>query len=285
MRQRAALQSCAGPAIDEPFGGSEGHASRWLRLFRGVFFIVGCAIVLAVIAPLARGLPGLWKELAAGVLGSVGAFALTALFTRWERLRLGNVGAAPGRGSLPRLAVGFLIGLALFALWESTLAAFIHLRWVRAPATGAASLILALAAYLSLAGREELSFRGYPLRRWAQPFGLWGAQFLVALAFAAEHRVGGQPWLSALAGAGTGSLLFGMAAIATRGLALPIGLHAAWNFGDWLLGGKSSAGLWKPILEQRYKETAQLAGTISYLGVMTAAILAFWWWHRRRKIP
>src|SRR5580704_13498679 len=47
MRQRAAHQSCAGPAIDRPFGGSEGQASRWLRLFRGVFFIVGCAIVLA----------------------------------------------------------------------------------------------------------------------------------------------------------------------------------------------------------------------------------------------
>jgi len=33
-----------------------------------------------------------------------------------------------------------------------------------------------------------------------------------------------------------------MAALATKGLALPIGLHAAWNIGDWARGGKGTGG-------------------------------------------
>jgi membrane protease YdiL (CAAX protease family) len=55
----------------------------------------------------------------------------------------------------------------------------------------------------------------------------------VAFAFAVEHVVGGMRWLHAILGAGIGSLLLGMAALATRGLAMPISLHAAWNFGQW----------------------------------------------------
>ena len=70
-----------------------------------------------------------------------------------------------------------------------------------------------------------------------------------------------------------------MAAIATRGLALPIGLHAAWNFGDWMRGGKGSMGFWKPVVEDSLKEWSAFAGMTSYVLVMCSATLAFWWWH------
>lgn len=133
---------------------------------------------------------------------------------------------------------------------------------------------------IALSCREELGFRGYPLRRLERSFGLWEAQIIVALVFALEHMAGGWPWERALLGAGVGSLLFGMAAIATEGLALPIGLHAAWNFGDWMLGGKGSAGLWKPVVEEGRQGRAQLVGT-AYLVAIGSATFAFWIWNRR----
>ena len=277
------LQADSQGAIELNSTASKNTSLRWRLLGRVVLFSLGCAFVLAATAPLTRALPGLWPDLVLGTVASLGAFGLTMLFVRWERLRLEDVGAAPAWRSLPRFALGFLIGLFLVALSASVSAAIAHVRWVREPGVTLAATTVTLLTYIVLSCREELGFHGYPLRRLERFFGLWAAQIIVAIVFAVEHMAGGWPWERALLGAGVGSLLFGMASIATRGLALPIGLHAAWNFGDWMLGGKGSAGLWKPVVEEGQQGRAQLDKTIAYLAVMGSATFAFWIWHRRRS--
>jgi hypothetical protein len=147
---------------------------------------------------------------------------------------------------------------------------------------------MALLAYITLASREELAFRGYPLRRLDSSFGAWTAQFVVALVFAVEHVAGGSTWTNAILGVFVGSLLFGMAALVMRGLAVPIGLHAAWNFGQWTLGEKETSGLWRPIVEQGYKLHVDRVGMLSYLLVFGSATVALWLFgnfrtHRERK--
>jgi membrane protease YdiL (CAAX protease family) len=254
---------------------------RWYVLGRVALFIVACAVVLAAVSPIAAKMPGRWPELLTGLLSSLGAFALTLLFVRWERLNLDDVGAAVNARSVMRLASGFLIGLLLVALWAAILAASGSMRWARASGGGLSSAVIALAAYLALACREELAFRGYPLRRLDERFGFVFAQLFVALVFAAEHKLGGWPWSRALAGAGVGALLFGMAAIATRGLAVPIGLHAAWNFGQWALGLYGGPAFWKPFASQGHQERAPFAESVTYIGVFGSATLAFWLWRRR----
>lgn len=145
-------------------------------------------------------------------------------------------------------------------------------------------IAVTLITYVLLACREELAFRGYPLRRLYSSFGLWGSQAIVAVAFALEHVAGGSTWMNAILGAAVGSLLFGMAAIATRGLAVPIGLHAAWNFGDWMHGGKASGGLWRPIGPENYQARADIVAMGGYVAVMVASTATCWWLNRRREI-
>src|ERR1700687_272511 len=77
--------------------GRAGEAHRWRAAGRVVLFIFGCAVVLAATAPFASKLQGKWPEFVIGTVASIGTFALTMLFVRWERLRLEDVGAAPGR--------------------------------------------------------------------------------------------------------------------------------------------------------------------------------------------
>jgi uncharacterized protein len=252
---------------------------RWRSLGRVFLFIIGCAIILAVITPLAPK-SGLMPQVFIGAIASLWAFGLTILFVRWEGLRLNAVGALPDRRSLLRFAIGFLIGAILVALNSTILWSAGHVRWVRTPEIGFSDVMTTLVAYLCLAVREELAFHGYPLQRLKSFFGLWGAQLVVAFVFALEHVLGGSTWGLALLGAGVGSLLFGMAAIATRGLALPIGLHAAWNIGDWMRGGKGSVGFWKPVVEDGFKERTAFVGMTSYVVVMCFATLVIWWWHR-----
>jgi membrane protease YdiL (CAAX protease family) len=199
----------------------------------------------------------------------------------WEGLRLTDVGAAISKRSPLHFAIGFILGLLLVVLHMSILGFAGHVRWVRSEGVGSLQIATSLTIYFLLSCREELAFHGYPLQRLMPAFGLWGAQSIVALVFAVEHVAGGSTWVQALFGAGVGSLLFGMAAIATRGLAVPIGLHAAWNFGDWMRGGKGFGGFWHAVTADVFRDRADLVGMIGYVIVMVSAMLAFWWWYRR----
>ncbi len=152
------------------------------------------------------------------------------------------------------------------------------------PENGIVMAAITLVAYLALASREELAFHGYPLRRLEQSFGIWRAQLIVALVFALEHMVGGWPWTRALFGAGVGSLFFGMAAIATRGLAVPVGLHAAWNFGQSIMGLNGEPSIWRVVVDNGQEQRIEHLRTISYLAVMGSATLAFWFWHRKMHL-
>jgi hypothetical protein len=129
---------------------------HWRSLGRVFLFIIGCAIILAVITPLAPKKSGLMPQVFIGAIASLWALGLTILFVRWEGLRLNAVGASPDRRSLLRFAIGFLIGAILVALNSTILWSAGHVRWVRVPEIGFSDVIIALVAYLSLSVREEL---------------------------------------------------------------------------------------------------------------------------------
>ena len=63
---------------------------------RVVAFIVGCAVWLAVSNAISQPLAGAAQQLATGVIAAVGAFVVTWLFARWDKLRLCDVGANVG---------------------------------------------------------------------------------------------------------------------------------------------------------------------------------------------
>ena len=249
---------------------------KWSTVARISLFFLICALLLILAGPFCSRLPGQLSQVALGSITTVATVMVTGLFLRWDKLRFSDVGAAPTRQSMIRMLVAFAIGLLLVALQTCFVMLTGHVHWVRNSSISLASVGTALLAYLTLASREELAFRGYPLRRLDSSFGLWRAQFVVALVFSLEHVAGGSTWTNAMLGAFVGSLLFGMAALATQGLAVPIGLHAAWNFGQWTLGEKDTSGLWKAVVEQGYGLHVDRMGMLGYLLVFGSATIAFY---------
>jgi hypothetical protein len=233
-------------------------------------------LLLILAGPLCSRVHGQWSQVALGSMTTVATVIVTGLFLRWDKLRFRDVGAAPDRLSAVRMLAGFALGLLLVALQTCFVILAGHVHWVRTASVGLAAVRTALLAYGTLASREELAFRGYPLRRLESCFGVWIAQIVVALVFAMEHVAGGSTWVNAMLGAFVGSLLFGMAALVMRGLAVPIGLHAAWNFGQWTLGEKESSGLWTPVVEQGYKQHVDHMGMLGYLLVFGLATVMFY---------
>src|SRR5258706_1276523 len=258
--------------------------SQWRSIGRVLLFLAACAFALTLTASLPVGPRGPLQLLTIAFLASLGSFALTVLFVRWDGLRLRDVGAMPKGSSLGLFAIGFAFGLFLIALHSFLVAIAGHVHWIPAVRPTASQASLVLTGYLFLATREELAFHGYPLRRLQEFFGVWGAQATISAVFALEHMVGGWPLAQALWGAAIGSLLFGSASVATQGLAVPIGIHAAWNIGDWLRGYKPEAGLWRPKIQAGFEGAAASAGLWCYVGIMALAIFAFWCWHRRRRV-
>lgn len=256
---------------------------QWRSVGRVLLFLAACTLVLVMTASLAFVRSSPWQELMIGSIAGLGSLVLTALFVRWDGLRLGDVGARPNANSPGRLAIGFALGLLLVALHSFLVAVAGHVQWVRTerPTIHHASLVVI--GYLLLAAREELAFHGYPLRRLQELLGLWPAQAAIAAVFALEHLAGGWSFGQALWGAAMGSLLFGMASIATRGLAVPIGIHAAWNVGDWIRGNRAEPGVWRPEIATGFEGAASRAGIWCYVLVMALAVLCFWWWHRAQK--
>jgi hypothetical protein len=251
--------------------------------------MLACAVSLAAAAPWVKNVSSPWKELALGAVLSVSGFLLTALFVRWDRkplaLGLEEVGVWTPRGerrwAAARFGVGFGLGLALVAV---TTAALGVVGGVRFQLAGDARLVewgAVLLGYLLLSSREELAFRGYPLFRLRAVLGDWPALVIVALIFAAEHRLGGWDWGRALYGAGVGSLVFGMAALATRGLALPIGIHAAWNFGQWVVGLRGDGAPLKATVLPADQAHFDLVHSVSYVIVMAGAGVGLLVWKRR----
>jgi membrane protease YdiL (CAAX protease family) len=257
--------------------------TRFVRLRvigRAILFMIVCAIILAGVSPWIPKLDGMRTEFFLGLVTAIGSLFATLLFVHWERIPAKDLGVVPDRRSGLRLLCGFLIGLIVVGTWALASAATGYVRWARGPGTGASAAILALVAYLALACREELAFHGYPLRRLQHPLGVWGAQITVAMMFALEHRIGGYDWLHAIFGAGVGSLLFGMAAIVTRGLAVPIGIHSAWNLGQWMLGVRGHPAIWQAVIEENHSNETEIAMVTIYVLVMTAATCVFWCWYR-----
>jgi membrane protease YdiL (CAAX protease family) len=223
-----------------------------------------------------------WQLTAWGLASSGGLLALSLFLMRIEKGPRTNLDLAVSPSSLRRFSIGVFLGLASFGIHVSTVATFagpIRFEWVSG--VGAMAALIYFARFLSTSCMEELGFRGYALRRLAGRLGPWPAVSLTAVAFGLSHLLYGWDLRTIALGVIPGGLLWGMSAVATRGLAVPIGLHAAWNFASWSAGNRAETGLLHMIVEDDALEQIRAVGTASYLSIFAALTVGFWFVHRR----
>jgi membrane protease YdiL (CAAX protease family) len=218
------------------------------------------------------------------LVASVLTFGLTLAFARWDRLRRDSIGLGSSSRSIPRFALGTLIGLSLGSAQALISHALGHTLWVHTPSSILGPIGIAALAFFFGALREELAFHAYPLFRLDRDLGPWPALVIVTLVFAAEHVAGGVTWFHAITGAAVGGLFFGLLAFITRGIAVPIGAHAALNFSLWLFGAKDDSGLFRIIPQPGFERSVEINTTIAYILVMCVAIaIALLYWRTATK--
>ena len=84
-------------------------------------------------------------------------------------------------------------------------------------------------------------------------------------------------WLALVVlGPPVGALLFGLAAFRTRGLAVPLGIHSAFNFCQWFMGQKEGlAGPFRAVVDAGHESQTESVGYATYVAGMLIAAFIF----------
>ena len=254
-----------------------------MKIIRPILFCLLCAIALATISGLVKNFPSEWNQHLLLVITIVITYGLTVLFTRWEKLPLKKTGVVANKATAKKVAIGFGIGLLMTMLQPIIVLLLGHYKMTFNPSVSAYPIFFYFILYVLVAVREELAFRGYPLFSLNYSFNLLTAQLIILILFSLEHIAGGMTWIQAFLGVGTGALLFGFAAIKTKGIALPIGLHIAWNFGQWCFGFKKEPGIFQGFTDKGFESVTERNSWIGYLLIMAIAIAIFIFYKPKTK--
>lgn len=226
----------------------------WILIFLGFIVLTRFAY-----KPLTHGL----KEMGLGKLWLEPAAFLFTLLATWActRLRgepLSSVGYRLDRRWFTEIAGGALLGIGTALAVVGMIWAIGGVRFESDATRSVGAMITGLYVLLFVALMEENLFRGFVFQRMLDGIGVWPAQIAMASLFALAHwgspAMEGSTAIAATLDLFLGALLLGVAYLRTRSLALPVGLHLGWNWGQgYLFGfsvsGNQQAGWLKPIFQ------------------------------------
>ena len=222
--------------------------NRDRRLRNGWWVAAFLALLAALLAPAILVSAHLGREVT--LFDQVVIIALATLAIQALRRRsVFEVTGRPGLRWIAQLALGSALGGLLMAAPALALTLGGWVRWEVAAATPSAlwSAVLLMAG---VAVAEELLFRGVLFQRLIAGIGLWPAQIVVGLFFVLTHM--GNPGMEGATRIWAGvnifaaSILFGLAYVRTRSLALPIGLHFMANVTQGIVLGFGVSGAAEP---------------------------------------
>jgi CAAX protease family protein len=218
-----------------------------------------------------------------------GAFSLTLAAITWAALALDRsgfraLGLVPTRARVGEFLFGFVVSVGLFAALALVRGASVAAVWRFAGAEAVVGACAGLIIAFLLFFPEELLFRGYAFQRLVPALGAWPAILISACLFGVYHVVGSGMWgigaFFTFAMPALGGVVLGWAAVRSKGLALPIGLHLGGNwvqasvFSFQPRGDASPAALWTASLTETQLQSLYAPELVTHLPYIAAMLLA-----------
>ena len=245
---------------------------------------VACCVLftalLAVVAPLKSMLPPQYERYVYGVIGTLVAFAVVAMFVKIQKTDRAAIGLQWCPSTIKNFIAGFLSGVVLSGAMLFVVVYFNGLQLEKTNASLLTFLGWAMSLLL-LSFMEEVGFRTYAFTTLNKAAGPWVAQVIIAVLFAFYHVAGGQPVVSALLGPGTWAFIFGYAVLRSGGIAMATGIHFAANLVQAAISQKKDyTGLWKIQAPQEITAAMQsridTTGFILQLSLLIIGIILTW---------
>jgi uncharacterized protein len=230
-------------------------------------------------------------EMAVNLFVCVSVILFTWFILKLEKRKLDEIGWRPMNSRhWGQLIMGTVIGMAMLIAVAYTLKWQTDFRWESTPLPMLTILTL-FVTVLASAYVQELAFRGYPFQLLLTNYGVWPAQIIIAIFFGLmhlSHNMSFSDVASIMFTTGIGSMLFGLAYLKTKNLALPTGIHFGWNLLQILLPrhpSQNGKGLVK-IVEGSFDATQLNVWTwiMPYAVIMLIVGSGIWFFNRKSKI-
>ncbi len=230
-----------------------------------------------------------WSSALYGTIATIATSICTLLFIKLEKKTLFEYGLVLEKKTFVRFIGGLAIGTIIFSLIILLLLVFTELRMEKSKQVWEWKNLFWYLLIIPAAFMEELAFRSYTFINLNKVFGLRITQIIVAIAFAVYHILMGWDIGIAILGPGIWAIVFGLAAVWSKGIAVPTGIHVALNLIQQMIGLKTgdSEPIW--LLHQSATASAaslsrtEMMGILSQVFVLVVAILFMEWYCRKIK--
>lgn len=242
---------------------------------------------LLVVFSFAKGfIPNDFERLAHGVIGTVAAFLTTVLFLKFDRKPFSDIGLTVERNTVAKFFVGVITGVVIMGLLATSVIYFTNGGMEVNRRSNLLHFLLVTAPLLPLAFMEELGFRAYPLEMLKDKIGVRLSIVITSVLFALYHVANGWTVASSFYGPAVWGLVFGLAAVYSKGIAMPTGIHYAANLTTSAFGAKNTAAsIW--TIKQADTSTTKYQGTdwptiLPALALLVLAIICIEAYMRRK---
>ncbi len=236
-------------------------------------------------------LPARWERFAYGILGTMAVCFAVWIMLKVEKKKFSDYGLCWQKDTFLKFVKGFFIGAVVLSTIILILLVFTQYKISANPAKWDPWSAFWYLSLIPLALMEEIAFRSYPFLKLKKVFGLRSTQVIIAVGFALYHILQGWGFQLAFLGPGIWAFVFGLAAISSKGIALPTGIHVALNLIQQLIGlkGDASESVLQFSLPVNVSDAAiaqaQTWGIITQLLVLAAAIICMEIYIRKNNSP
>lgn len=238
-------------SLTKLFIGPNGIRAGWRLL---IFVVIWGALVAAAVALATRGHRANPQLTALTTLRDEGVAALVTLLAMWimakiEARSIADYGLPAREAFRDKFCIGLLIGFGAITILLGSLRAA-HVFYFGSVALQGTQVLKYAAlwglAFLCVGFFEETFFRGYVLFTLTTGMTFWPAAVVLSGLFGYIHHSNpGESWMGAF-NAGLFGVLICLLIRRTGNLWLPIGFHAAWDWGETYFYGVADSGLVAP---------------------------------------
>jgi membrane protease YdiL (CAAX protease family) len=273
-------------------------------LLKIILFVAIGLTVYEVLPPLLWSmLPDLgpFRGAAKGSMATVIILSILSwYFLKSDKKTFATIGLEARGKRLLQLIAGVAAGVLMNALISFSLSLFFDFQWQLNKDYNISIILFGLVLNIWSASAEELIYRGYAFEKSVDIYGsgksMAGFIFLFAFIHIFAWGAWGDPgkMLSVLVTTGLGGLLFSLAFLRTRSLALPIGLHTGfiWANADFFTGMfarwyNNKQGLFVAVNTEHYfavTKNGWLLSNLSYIGVSLIAVFLVYSMKKKNKV-
>jgi membrane protease YdiL (CAAX protease family) len=203
---------------------------------------------------------------------------------KFDRKQFSDIGLVFQRNTIAKFLAGIVVGITIMGVLATSVLYLTNVRMEVNTSSNVLHFLLATLPLLPLAFMEELGFRAYPLQILKAKIGIRLAIIITSILFALYHIVNGWTIASSFYGPAVWGLVFGLASIYSKGIAMPTGIHYAANLTTSAFGtGNSSVSIWtvRPSTTATPKGI-DWATVLPFFALLTFAIICIELYMRRK---